>query len=288
MNPQGKPVGWLALIVLTLVWGTTFPFIKIAVNSIGFAWYVALRFSLASLILAPIAVLKKRRELLDSVKYGAVLGILFFGGITLQGLGMEYTAASNAGFITGLSVVMVYAIEVLLGREKPSIRLSTAVLLSVAGLYLLSASDTIHFNIGDLIVLAGAVFWALQVIAVGTYSRQASLIPLLFYEGFFTALGGLTLAVPTGIPAASSLMAAAYAIAYLAVFCTIVANTLQLYGQRFVKNVDAALIYLLEPVFAALFSHLILGEEMGLRRLAGAAAIVGAMAVSSTRQTSKH
>ncbi len=288
MNPsahqeyRGRLTGVLVLLTLTFIWGTSFPFIKIVVEKIGFIYYVAIRFSLASLLLLPLIAAKGCREaLLRNFRGGVVLGLLYFCGITLQGWGMEYTSASNAAFITGLSTVLVYAIEVAMGGERFSIKLTLAVALSTVGLYLLSATENLPIGLGDLIVLGGAVFWALQIIAVGKYTREMDLLFLLFYENIFTALGGILATPFTGFSSLNSLVETMLPLLYLAIFCTILANALQLYGQKLTSNTEAAIVYLMEPVFATLLSFILLGEALSPRQIIGAGAIICAMALSS-------
>ncbi|MEM4925321.1 MAG: DMT family transporter [Thermofilaceae archaeon] len=280
--PSQRTVGLLALVTLTVIWGTTFPAIKIVVGRVGFLYYVTLRFALASLPLAPVAL--ARRSLLSAYLLpGLQLGVLYFLGITLQGWGMEYTRASNAAFVTGLSVVFVYAFEAFLGKAKPSRRLASAVALALLGLYLMSFSGgAFEVMLGDAIVLAGSVCWALQIMAVDRVAR-GDLFSLLFLECSFTALAAALIAPLSGLPSGSALGAALPPLAYLATVCTVGANALQLYGQRWVGSVEAAFIYLLEPVFAAVFSYFALGETLTPLQVLGAGAIVSAMALSTMR-----
>jgi len=274
--------GVLSLLLLTLLWGTTFPEIKVVVSLVGYSYYVALRFLLASAMLTPL-VAGRRERLTAAARPGVVLGALFLGGITLQGMGMQYTSSSNAAFVTGLSIVIVYVLEVLAGRERLGLRLATAVALATSGLYLLSVTDGLEFSVGDLIVLAGAFFWALHIIFTGMYSRKYSLDGLLYVQNVVTALGGLALTALSP-PAPPNLLAvAAPHILYLSTVCTILAGFLQLYGQQRVRNVEAAVIYLMEPVFAALSSYFILGEVMTVRQLAGACLILASLAIVSVK-----
>ncbi|MBO3802003.1 MAG: DMT family transporter [Thermoproteota archaeon] len=276
-----KVVGQLSLVALTFLWGTTFSFIKIVVRTIGFVYYVALRYGLATFLLTLIAFFNKKENLISQLKPGFILGILYFFGISLQGLGMEYTTASNAAFITGLSVVIVYAIEVFLRREKLSFKLALAVALSVFGLYFLSFSNFMMLNFGDIIVLAGAFFWALQIIAVGRYSRNSNIFYLLTFESFFTAISATLLFPLVEVPSIDSLIKVVFPLVYLSFFCTIIANALQLFGQKFVSNTEAAIIYLFEPVTAMLFSYITIGEQIGTNQIIGAISIMLAMAISS-------
>lgn len=279
---KSKFVGQAILILLTFIWGTTFPVMKIIVENIGFAYYVFLRFSIASIILAPYIFLRYKAKILFKDMFpGIVLGILFLGGISFQGLGIEYTSASNAAFITGLSVVFVYLIEVAIGGEKVSIQLLLAVILSIIGLYLLSFKDMFTPCIGDLIVLIGSFFWAFQIISVGRYSKKFDLSRLLFFEISSTALGSILLLSFIKMPSLNNILDMIPYILYLSIFCTIFTNMLQLYGQKLVSNVKAAIIYLMEPVFAYMLSFIMLGEQLSIRQFFGAFFIMLAMILSS-------
>ena len=279
---KSKFVGQAILILLTFIWGTTFPVMKIIVENIGFAYYVFLRFSIASIILAPYIFLRYKAKILFKDMFpGIVLGILFLGGISFQGLGIEYTSASNAAFITGLSVVFVYLIEVAIGGEKVSIQLLLAIILSIIGLYLLSFKDMFTPCIGDLIVLIGSFFWAFQIISVGRYSKKFDLSRLLFFEISSTALGSILLLSFIKMPSLNNILDMIPYILYLSIFCTIFTNMLQLYGQKLVSNVEAAIIYLMEPVFAYILSFIMLGEQLSIRQFFGAFFIMLAMILSS-------
>ena len=279
---KSKFVGQAILILLTFIWGTTFPVMKIIVENIGFAYYVFLRFSIASIILAPYIFLRYKVKILFKDTFpGIVLGILFLGGISFQGLGIEYTSASNAAFITGLSVVFVYLIEVAIGGEKVSIQLLLAIILSIIGLYLLSFKDMFTPCIGDLIVLIGSFFWAFQIISVGRYSKKFDLSRLLFFEISSTALGSISLLSFIKTPSLNNILDMIPYILYLSIFCTIFTNMFQLYGQKLVSNVEAAIIYLMEPVFAYMLSFIMLGEQLSIRQFFGAFFIMLAMILSS-------
>lgn len=280
--PSKHAKGVASLTVLTAIWGTTFPAIKVVVGSIGFLYYVAIRFALASAILAPFAF-KKLKELRSFAPEGLLIGSLYFGGITLQGWGMEYTRASNAAFVTGLSVVFVYVLEVAFGRAKPSLRFIGALLLAVLGLYALSFSGGVYeLMLGDLIVLAGSLFWALQIISVDRVAK-GDLYSLLFLGCLVNAVGASLLSFAFSTLNVGNLRGTLIPLAYLATVCTVGANALQLYGQRWVSSVEAAMLYLLEPVFATAFSYILLGEQLSPAQALGALAVLASMALSMVR-----
>ncbi|MBO3832722.1 MAG: DMT family transporter [Candidatus Brockarchaeota archaeon] len=275
-----KILGPLLLVIVSILWGTSFPLIKIVVSRINAGEYVALRFTLSVILLLPYFVhglLKNRSKMREAAGPGAVLGLLYFGGIFLQGLGTGYTSASNSGFITSLYIPIVYAVDVLRRRFNYNHKFTLALILSVIGMYLISGG-TYESRIGDLMVLAGAFFWALQVLAVDSFSKKYFSLDLVFYQYAVTAIAGLAF-----FPASSgfeSLIEVIPPLLYLAAVCSILVGVLQVLGQKHTSASQAVLIYALEPVSAALFSFLILGERLGTTESTGAILIMVSVIIS--------
>ncbi|MGQ9469986.1 MAG: DMT family transporter [Nitrososphaerales archaeon] len=279
-NLSTEILGLIFLVLVSLFWGTSFPFTKIVVSSLGTNQYIALRFSLSILLLSPYFIhrlLFKRDEFLMSIKPGVILGLIYFAGIWLQGLGMENTSASNAGFITGLYIPIVYAIELLIYRRKYDHEFMLAIALSFAGMYLLTGSSY-ESRIGDLIVLAGAFFWALHVLAVDRFSKSYSILDLVLIQYAVTAMVGLTIASPPYI--LLGWLDFSIVLFYLAAVCSVLVGFLQLEGQSRTTASQAVLIYALEPIFAAVFSFLMLGERLGFEQSIGATMIITSIMIS--------
>ncbi|MCS7113094.1 MAG: DMT family transporter [Nitrososphaerota archaeon] len=276
-----KVKGRLLLLALTVVWATSFPFTKIAVEAIGYAYYVAFRLVMASIPMLLYGVLRLDfKAIRICLEPGITLSILFLLGIALQGLGMSYTSASNAAFITSLNVVFVYLIEIYYGRSSLDSRIISAICLAILGVYLLSSTDTITFNPGDIIVLIAAFVWALQIVYVGVSSRRFAPSNLLFLEITLSSAGSIPLILLQPPPNIHLILTSLPYIAYLALACTVLANTLQLYGQKIVGNVEASIIYMMEPVFAAIFAYIAIGEYPALKQLAGSIAIMTSLALT--------
>jgi len=272
--------GLAFLLSVSLLWGTSFPLAKIIVSSVGTSQYVALRFALSALLLSPYLtyrLLNKRTELTKSIKPGILLGLIYFVGIWLQGLGMERTSASNAGFITSLNILIVYAVELLYYRRKYGHEFALAVILSIVGMYLM-AGGSYESRIGDLLVLAGAFFWAFHVLAADSFSKRFSILDLVFVQYAITAALGLALSSQSIL--SLNWLEFLAILLYLATVCSILVGFLQLEGQSRTTASRAALVYSLEPVFAAAFSYLMLGESLGFVQLVGAALIVASLIVS--------
>ncbi len=276
--------GFVALMATTILWGSSFPFIKLVVIDIGEYRYVWLRSLIACMALLPFVLKelsKATNKHIITVRGGLLAGIAYALGLWLQGWGTGLTTASNSAFITGLNVVFVHVyVALVLSRYSPS--LAASLLLSVIGLYLFT-NPTGGPNVGDILVLFGAVAWAAQVVIVDRYSRGN---PLIFV--FFEMLPALAFIVPDIVSAGDLVVSSTslLMVVYLALACSVAAFTLQVYGQRYVKPEVAALIYLLEPVFAAIFANIVLGETMSLIQVIGAVMMLIAMAIS-TREAQK-
>ncbi len=280
-SSSGGLTGLGALLVTTLLWGTSFPAIKLATESIDGITYTWLRGAVSVIGLTPILLyyLIKGEVRRDAVVGGLITGIIYALALWLQGWGTSLTTASNSAFITGLNVVIVHGIDALIKKEPYGLRGVTSLTLSVAGLYLISGGVS-GFRVGDLLVLASAFFAALQVELIHKYSSSNPLIftffemvPMAFFVVGDVFRGFDWLGIARSLP---------YMI-YLGLVCSDVALAFQIYGQRHFRAYEAAVIYLLEPVSAALFSYLILGEILSLEGYLGATLIIAAMALVSLK-----
>ena len=279
--------GVSALLLTTVLWGSSFPVIKLVMSEISGYTYTWIRSSLALLILFPyvLHVCSTGKVGKETVKGGLLAGIAYALGLWLQGWGTSYTTASNSAFITGLNVVFVHTYVAFVLRDY-SWKLALSLLLSVAGLYMLTVPST-GFNIGDFLVLLGAIMWAAQIIIIDKYSNSNS-NPFAFT--FFEMMPALVFAIPSLL--SENVLAINLNIIglllYLAFFCSVLAFSLQVYGQRFVNPAVAAIIFLLEPVFAAFFAYALLAETFNAEQALGATLILVAMFISTINHEKKQ
>ena len=274
----------LALLVLTLFWGTTFSLVKEALESASVGVFLSLRFGLAALVLG--AVWAARRDPVGPgfVRHGALLGLAMLSGFWLQTLGLHHTTPARSGFITGLSVLIVpFIARFLLGRR---VRLASwaGVGLAVVGLLVLTRpfgeAITPATRLGDLLTLGCAVAFALQVVFTSEWSPQHPLAPFVTAQVAFTLAGALlsTLVEGPRLAPASPLRFAAV-VAFTGIVMTAVAFFVMNWAQRHTTAVRAALIFSLEPVGAALFSAWYWKEPFGTWDIAGGTLIVLAVAL---------
>jgi drug/metabolite transporter (DMT)-like permease len=274
----------LALLALTLVWGTTFHFVKAVLDVASPGVFLAARFAIAALVLGAIAVLRRDRVGPGFLRHGFLLGVFMLAGFVLQTTGLRYTTPARSGFLTGLAVLIVpFVARFLLGRR---VKLASwaGVALAVFGLALLTrpfgegVAEAVR--LGDLLTTGCAVAFALQIVFTAEWSSRHPLVPLTLAQVGVTFAGAVLLAVAEGArfrPEGAGVFAGT--VAFTGVAMTAGAFFVQNWGQRHTTAVRAALIFSLEPVAAALFSHWYGGEPLGPLDWAGGALTVLAVVV---------
>jgi drug/metabolite transporter (DMT)-like permease len=209
---------------------------------------------------------------------GALAGLALFGGTSFQQLGLQYTTAGKAGFITSLYVVLVPLMGLALGHRCGS-SLWLGVCLTVAGLYLLSVTESFTIARGDLLVLVGAFFWALHVLVIGYLAKRCDSLQIACVQFIVCAALALPFALTTETISLPAVREATIPILYGGILSAGVAFTLQVVCQRTSPPSHAAIIMSLETVFAALAGWLILHERLGLRGLAGCTLMLAGLMV---------
>jgi len=265
-----------------VLWGTSFPAIKVVTSSISPHAYTWGRGSLAVAVLGPyIAWLAAKGALRGEwVRGGLLAGVAYSLGIFFQGWGTSMTTASNSAFITGMNVVFVHAYQALRMRAY-SPYLAASLALAIPGLWALTAPTT-GFGLGDALVLVSAAFWAAQVIIIDRYSHSH---PIAL--AYFMILPSTAFAIPAALIGDLTIKPGtevALALTYLAIACTVVAFSLQAYGQKGVAPATAATIFLAEPLVAAIASYAVLGESYDLLWAAGAGMILSSIALATLHE----
>ncbi len=285
----------LALLAVAGIWGATFVMVKDALASAGPFAFLAVRFSLATLLMAPLLLATSRRAAWDQrvALAGLLVGVALFAGYALQTVGLQFTTPARAAFITGFSVVLVPLLASR-GLGRPAGRgVWAGVALATAGLALLAlgpdllaggpllAADT---ALGDVVVLGGAVAFAAQIALVGHFSPRHGTVPLTLAQLGAAAALGSAFAIALERPAPWQLGAILPAAAFTGVFATVAAFTIQVRAQRFTTPTHTALIFATEPVFGALFAYLLAGEVFSPPAVLGALLILVGMVVAQVAE----
>lgn len=270
----------LSLLLLTFIWGTTFPLVKIALDFSSPFLFVLIRFALAALAVWLVFRGRISFEAKGIVKAGAIIGVFLFLGFAFQTLGLKYTSASKSAFITGLFVVMIPPLSYLILKEKVRIFSLIGIVLALGGLCLMTRPGGSQFNIGDFFTFFCAISFSLQVIFVQIYTRRFDFLTLTFIQIAVTAL----LSIPFALALETTKLVydpwLILAIFVCAILATALALFLQNRMQKETTTVKAALIYAMEPVFAAVFSYLLLSEILGWLGILGGGLILCGMLCS--------
>jgi drug/metabolite transporter (DMT)-like permease len=250
----------LALVTVTIFWGSTFIISKNLLEQIPLVSYLIIRLNLAAILLG-LYVIKFRKEIKRETFYhGLVLGVFLFLSYVFQMWGIKYTSASNAGFITGLNVVFVPLFSIIFFGDHPKKASIIGVIFATFGLYFLSGGDFSALTKGDWLVFVCAVTVTFHVIYTGKFAPKNNIYLLTAIQLGVTGILSLSL-----LPFATETLPAInlnslLLLLYLAVFGTVYTFLMQTAMQRYTTATRTALVFSLEPVFAALFAFLIAGE----------------------------
>lgn len=280
----------ILLFITALIWGFAFVAQRLGMEYVGPFTFNGIRFALGALVLCPFVLLKGSRKGLPAgpaesaeggrvLKVGILAGLVLFGGASLQQIGMVYTTAGNAGFITGLYVVIVPIFGLFL-RQRASAGAWLGAVLAAAGLYLLSITRGFTISFGDLLVFLGAFFWAAHVLIIGRFSPGMDSFKLALVQ--YSACSALSLGVAGAAETITigSLEKAVWPILYGGIVSVGVAYTLQIIGQKQAPSTHAAVLMSLESVFAALGGGVLLHEHLSARQLTGCSLMLFGMLIS--------
>jgi drug/metabolite transporter (DMT)-like permease len=238
------------------------------------------RFALAALIVGIYTFRDIRATSASSLRAGIILGALLGGGFALQTVGLVQTTASKAGFLTGTMVIFTPLLQVLIERRLPSWGNMLGVVIVAAGLYLFTMPGGASFNDGDILVLLCAVVFAFYIVYLDVFTKDGFRSEIVFYQ--FVVTAGMGFALSPFVDGTSPVFTveAIGAVMYLALFASVIAIFVQSKYQRETTPTKAAIIFSLEPVFAAVMAYFALGETMTSVELLGAALMFAGLLVS--------
>jgi drug/metabolite transporter (DMT)-like permease len=280
----------ICLMLVALVWGTTFVLVQNAISSLKPFSFNGIRFLFATLLLVGWLLLFNGEQLKHLNRKillaGFLMGFWLFLGYATQTMGLLFTTSSNAGFITGLSVVLVPLFSLLLLKQRLGTNAIIGVLIATAGLYLLTMTNSTSFNMGDGLVFLCAISFALQIIITGKYSGAypallltviqiatvafLSIISAFLFEDWHQALN-LKILLQGKVFAA---------LLITSIFATALAFFAQTTCQKYTTATRVALIFALEPVFAAIAAYYWGGERLSSSAILGCGLIFTGMVLA--------
>lgn len=276
------------LILTAIIWGGAFVAQRVGMDYVGPFTFNGVRFALGAFTLLPLALLGNKSTVKNmgyhlgskqAILGGGLAGLVLFAGASLQQVGLIYTTAGKAGFITGLYVVIVPLLG-MVWKQWPGWGGSTGAIIAAVGLYFLSVTEEFDLAPGDAWELAGAFMWGTHVLILGWLSPRVNVLKLACAQYAVCSCLSLLVAGYTETISAHGLREAAIPILYGGVMSVGIAYTLQVVAQRVAPPTHAAIILSLEAVFAALAGWLLLGEALTTRGLFGCGLMLAGMIVA--------
>ena len=261
----------LALVAVTGVWGLTFVQVKDAVALYPVFAFLALRFGIAALALAPPSITRVRGIGRGGLGAAVFAGLLLAVGYALQTFGLERTTVSSAGFVTGMYVVLTPLIALAVYRMHVAPAAWGGVALAMIGLAMLAG---VHGGslVGDVLVLGGAAVYSLQIVVMERYAQLYDPLAFTFVEMLAAAVGLGVCALPhLAVPRGWTVWGALFV---TGIFASALAFLIQMWAQQRTSATRTALVFTLEPVFAAGFGYWLAGDRLGPIGALGCAVIM--------------
>lgn len=282
----------ILLLSASVIWGFAFVAQRHGMTFIGPLTFNGIRFILGAVTLIPVMKFLSPsfsfNTLLNPVLliHGAMAGVALLFASTFQQVGIIYTSAGNAGFITSLYIIFVPLFGLFL--RKPSGKYVWAgVILATGGLYMLSFHEKMQMQMGDLLVLISALFWGMHLIVLSYIAPIHDFRAIAFIQFLFTGITSLSLALLFEEPEIQQIQQATLPVLYAGIASAGIGFTLQVAGQRHARADHAALILSLEALFAALGGYLLLSERMSFSAIIGCGLMLAGVTISQIRSTKK-
>lgn len=270
----------LGLMTTALIWGSTFPAGKYALEFMSPFYLMGFRFMLAFVVALILFRKKMFSTPLKEMTGGILAGLAQFGGYILQIYGLQFTTAGKQSFLAAAYVIMVPFLTWLVFKKSPSIKAYVGTAICLWGISLITLTDSLTIGLGDSLTLLSSALYAIHIVVTGYYANKQD-------AGVFTTVqfgvGGV-LALLMGLAFSPApvieLNGGLLAVAYLALFGSFVAYYLQTVCQKFVKPAVTSIILSMEAVFGSLLAVILLGEPFTAKMVMGAAAIMVAIWIS--------
>ncbi|MBU0925876.1 DMT family transporter [bacterium] len=275
----------LLLLSVAIAWGVTFLMVQDAINTTPVYAFLFFRFALASVLMFFIAYRYLNEINKKTVLYGVILGTFLFSAFATQTFGLLYTKSSIVAFITGLNVICVPFLGYLIFKDHISKKVFIATIVAVIGLYLLTMSGALTIGAGEFLTLICALLFALQIIFTGKFSKEVNVYLLVLFQLITVSI--LSLAFSLTLDDVTFNLNYDYAffkaVLITAVFATVYAFLIQTYMQQFTTAAKTAIIFTMEPVSAAIYAYLAVGEVLSSIQLIGAILIILATLIAELK-----
>ncbi|MBD8036411.1 DMT family transporter [Solibacillus sp. A46] len=282
MSLQGKAN--ILMVIVTMFWGISYTFMVMGLEVLEAYNVVALRCLIAFIIAGLIFLPKMLRVNIKTILYASIQGFLLFSVFALSLYGLKTTSAGNAGFILSLTVVLVPIITSLMERRLPSRAVSFAVVATMIGITILTFNPSLTFQIGDILVAIAALCYSIYIILNSTFTKNVESISYGVYQLGVAGLFGAFFTMMFESPKLPSTSSGWIAILGLGIICTAFCFIAQAVVQQYTSPTHTGLIFSLEPIFAAIFALIFLGEGLTSQLVIGGAFILIGNTVAQLEQ----
>lgn len=258
------------IVLVALFWGSTYFLTKMAVEELEPFNLTALRFGTAFIITALFFFKRIRNADRTVIKYSIILGVLAVIAVLSMTFGVQYTTASNAGFLISLSVVMIPLISVVVLKKKIKAKLLLSVILATIGIVCLTLNEQLTINKGDILCILCAASFAVQVLIMERIPKTADSVAIGALQLGITAVVNFILSFSLENFTVPRDFKVWGVIVILGVFCTAFCYIIQIYSLKNTSAIQAGIILSLEPVFSAIFAYIFLGELLSKQGYIGA------------------
>lgn len=258
------------IVLVALFWGSTYFLTKMAVAELEPFNLTALRFGTAFIITALFFFKRIRKADRTVIKYSIILGVLAVIAVLSMTFGVQYTTASNAGFLISLSVVMIPLISVVVLKKRIKVKLLLSVILATIGIVCLTLNEQLTINKGDILCILCATSFAVQVLIMERIPKTADSVAIGALQLGITAVVNFILSFFLENFTVPSDLKVWGVIVILGVFCTAFCYIIQIYALKNTSAIQAGIILSLEPVFSAIFAYIFLGELLSKQGYIGA------------------
>ncbi len=273
------------LLTVAIAWGVTFLMVQDAIKTVPVYAFLFFRFGIATILIVIISYKYFKQLNFQTIIYGVILGIFLFSGFATQTFGLAYTKSSIIAFLTGLNVIIVPFLAFVVFRQHVRKMVFIGSLLAVIGLYMLTMSGTLEIEIGEILGLICAAFFALQIIFTDKYSKRVNVFILVLFQ--FLTVTILSLIFSLSIDNVTFNLDFNYiflkAVIITSIFATVYAFLIQTYMQQFTTPTKTAIIFAMEPVSAGFFGYFVGEELLTTIQILGAILIVFAVILAEIK-----
>lgn len=271
------------MLVVTMLWGSSYLFMKMGLDTIQEFNLVALRFGIAFLLAG--AVFYKRLMHIHAkvVFQGFILGTLLFTLMAAVTIGLKYTTISNTGFLFSLSVVFVPLLLAVFFKVKTEMRVLFGIGIAIIGIALMTLTSGLAVNIGDALIIFGALVYALMIIVTDKLTKGSDPIALGILQLGFAGALGLVCTFLFETPQLPQTKESWIAVMALSVLCSAIGFIGQAFAQKYTTPTRTGLIFSLEPVFAALFAFIFVHETLNMNGYIGGALILAGVLAATIK-----